>query len=185
MTVTAYLESGLRLDLPDGQHFRFAELRSYQRLSGQRLKEMDFAWIRNGRLFLLELRSYAQVTETLTVADFSLIKDRPAPLRFQTLIDKVTDSLLLLLAVWSGTEKGKEVKSEIPIDARSCLPLKLVIAVDLPAHLAHHLPALRDSLNDCLRGRIAVADVRNVTLLDYGRLLAHPEFKDLVSDATE
>lgn len=60
--MATYVESGLCLDLPDGQHFRFADLPAYKALSGQHLKEMDFAWIADGKLVLLEVRSYAQIT---------------------------------------------------------------------------------------------------------------------------
>lgn len=175
-----YNESGLRLDLPDGQHFRFVDLPAYKPLSGQHLKEMDFAWIAGGKLFLLEVRSYAQITETLIGADFIPVKGQPTPYRYQALIDKVTDSLLMMLAAWAGTDCGREIRTALPATTKSRLPLKLVIAVELPAHLAVHLPGLRDSLNERLRGRIALADVRSVALLDYSRLLAHPLFSAFI-----
>ena len=54
------------------------------------------------------------------------------------------------------------------------------MAVDLPASLAIHLPALRDKLNERMRGRLALADVASVALLDYVRLLAHPLFSSRI-----
>ena len=95
-------ESGLTLDLPDGLHFRFADLLAYKLLSGQNLKEMDFAWIDGGKLFLLEVRSYTQVSTTLTGADLIPLKGQAVPHRFEALIDKLTDSLLMLLAAFAG-----------------------------------------------------------------------------------
>ncbi|CAN5467714.1 hypothetical protein BH10PSE16_BH10PSE16_04500 [soil metagenome] len=178
--MATYLESGLRLDLPDGQHFRFADLPAYQALSSYRLKEMDFAWLDGGKLFLLEVRSYAQVTETLTGAHFVPAKGQPAPFRYEALIDKVTDSLLMLLAAWAGSASGQALREGLPEGAKSRLPLKLVIAVDLPAKLAIHLQGLRDSLNARLRGRMALADVRNVVLIDYARLVADPRFSAFI-----
>ena len=178
--MATYIESGLCLDLPDGQHFRFADLPPYKALSGQHLKEMDFAWISNGQLILLEVRSYAQVTETLTGTDFLPIKNQPSPRRYQVLIDKVTDSLLMMLAVWSNSDRGQALQALLPVGARGKLPLKLVIAVDLPAHLVVHLQGLRDSLNERLRGRIALADVRNVVLIDYARLVVDPMFSGFI-----
>jgi hypothetical protein len=56
-----------------------------------------------------------------------------------------------------------------------------VIAVELPAALTVHLQGLRDSLNARLRGRVALADVRSVVLIDYGRLVSDPVFKGFVS----
>jgi len=176
--VTTYIESGLRLDLPDGQHFRFADLPPYKALCGQHLKEMDFAWIVDGKLVLLEVRSYAQITETLTAADFFPTKGQSSPRRYQVLIDKVTDSLLMMLAVWTNSAQGHAIK--MPVSLRCKLPLILVIAVDLPTNLVVHLQGLRDTLNERLRGRMALADVRNVVLIDYARLVAAPMFSKFI-----
>lgn len=71
---TRYLESGLQLDLPSEQHFRFADLPAYKKLGGQKLKEMDFAWTDTGKLILLEVRSYAETSAVLGQADFVPIK---------------------------------------------------------------------------------------------------------------
>lgn len=178
--MATYTESGLKVELPEGQHFRFADLPAYRALSGQHLKEMDFAWVHDGTLFLLEVRSYAQVTTTLTGADLLPVKGQPAPFRHQALIDKVTDSLLMLLAAWADTERGKAIRTSLPAPAQSKLPIKLIIAVELPAALSVHLQGLRDSLNDRLRGRIALADVRSVVLIDYTRLVTNPLFSPFI-----
>lgn len=175
-----YLESGLQLDLPDGHHFRFADIPTYKSLSGQNLKEMDFAWLANGHLFLLEVRSYTQLTSTLVGSDFIPVKGQAEPFRYKTLIDKVTDSLLMLLAAWAGSNKGQLIRNQLPVAAQLKLPLKLVIAVELPLQLSIHLQALRDSLNERLRGRMALADVSSVTLLDYTRLVSNPMFSPFI-----
>lgn len=170
--MATYVESGLRVELPAGQHFRFADLPAYKPLSGQRLKEMDFAWIENGKLYLLEVRSYVDMVDLLAPADFVPAKDQPTPYRFQALIDKVTDSLLMMLAVWADTEHGGKIGASFPLAARARLPLKLIIAVDLPEHLVVHLQALRDSLNERLRGRISLADIGNIAVMDCSRLVS-------------
>lgn len=179
--MTVYIESGLRLDLPNDQHFRFADLPPYQSVSGQYVKEMDFAWVSNGKLFLLEVRSYSQVTTTLTGADFVPTQGQPVPHRFQSLIDKITDSTLMLLAAWAGSAWGQQLTAAMPLDARPRMPLKLVIAIDLPGALAIHLQGLRDSLNARLRGRVALADVRSVVLIDYAHLINDPAFNGRVT----
>ena len=175
-----YNESGLTLDLPDGLHFRFADLPAYQLLKAHHLKEMDFAWIDGGKLFLLEVRSYTQVSNTLTGADFVPVKGQARPYRYESLIDKLTDSLLMLLAAWADTDKGKSIKAGLPAAAQQRLPLKLVIAVELPSSLSVHLIGLRDSLNARMRSRVALADVRTVVLVDYTRLVANPLFSSIV-----
>ena len=175
-----YNDSGLTFDLPDGQHFQFAQLAAYKRLSGQHLKEMDFAWVAQGKLYMLEVRSYAQVGSTLAGADLVAMSGDAKPYRFEALIDKLTDSLMMLLAAWADTAVGQSIKAGLRVAARSRLPLKLVIALDLPAALTVHLPVLRDSLNERMRGRMALADVRSVTLIDYPRLLANPIFSAFI-----
>ncbi len=112
----------------------------------------------------------------LAGADLVALNGGAKPYRYQALIDKLTDSLLMLLAAWADTDLGLTIKAELPLLARSRLPLKLVIALDLPAELTVHLPVLRDSLNERMRGRMALADVRGVALIDYPRLLANPVF---------
>lgn len=176
-----YQESGLRFDLPDGQHFRFADLAAYKAVSGLSMKEMDFAWIEGGRLFLLEVRSYAQVGTTLTGADFLPAQGQATPFRFQALIDKVTDTTLMLLAAWAGTAWGAQLRADLPTAARTPLPLKLIIAVELPPTLTMHLQGLRDSLNARLQGRVGIADVPRIALVDYGRLVADPVFGGRIS----
>ena len=127
------------------------------------------------------MRSYSQVTTTLTGSDFVPAKGQPVPHRFQALIDKVTDSALMLLAAWAGSTWGQQLKAALPVPAQSVLPLKLVIAVDLPAPLTVHLQGLRDSLNARLQGRVATAGASRVVLIDYARLTSDPAFNTMVT----
>jgi hypothetical protein len=172
--VATYVESGLELNLPDGEHFRFASMATYSQVSGQQVKEMDFAWLHDGKLWLLEVKDFKQVTDPLTMGDFVAVGGKPAPRRFEDLVTKVTDSLLMLLAAWAQSGWGRKLAAELPAAARRPMPLKLIVAIELPAALAVHLGALKTALNDRLRGRVAMADVPVVTLLDYARLAANP-----------
>jgi hypothetical protein len=180
-----FIESGLRLDLPDETSFRFADTEAYNAVKGLSLKEMDFAWVDAGKLFVLEVRSYARVTETLSPTDFIPVKGQAEPYRFSALVDKITDSLLMLLSAWAGTAWGRKLKAELPKAARARMPVKLVVAVELPPGLIVHLQALRDSLNARLKGRVALADVKSVALIDYGRLISEPTFNGFVRRAPE
>nr|WP_259374462.1 hypothetical protein [Calidifontimicrobium sp. SYSU G02091] len=164
----------MEVNLPDGAHFRFESLPTYVQVSGQQVKEMDFAWLHNGKLWLLEVKDFKQVTDSLTKDDFVATKGQPAPRRFEELVTKITDSLLMLLAAWAQTGWGKKLAAELPAPARKAVPLKLIVAIELPVALAVHLGALKTALNDRLRGRVAMVDVPVVTLLDYTRLAAHP-----------
>lgn len=151
----SYSESGLTVTLPTDSGFRFAELSGYLNLSGKHLKEMDFGWAANGHLWLLELRGYSQLPEeaNLTAGDFVLPhasrgddESRRSQWRFVTLVEKVTDSLLMLGAVWGGTPAGRELAAGMPEAVRRPLPVKVLVGLDLPPGLAVHLGAIRDSL---------------------------------------
>ena len=178
--MATYTESGLSLDLPDGAHFRFADLAAYRRLCGQKLKEMDFAWLHAGHLWLLEIKDYTKLSDPLTRADLipgeTVDGKRSKPHRFEGLVGKVADSLMMLLATWASTPVGAELASQVPAAARQLLPLKLVIALDVLPGLLPFLGDIKTALNDELRGRLALAGrpAPAVTVLDYDRLLALP-----------
>lgn len=163
-------ESGLRITFPDVSCFRFQDLSLYRSLSGQSLKEMDFAWCYDSRIHLLEIRDYRQIDSVLNLHDLVPSSPGAAPRRFAQLIDKVTDSLLLLLASWAGTQKGSQLLSELPITAQQMTPIRLVIALGLPENLNIHLGTLREAINARLKGRVALADVTRIAVLDYERL---------------
>jgi hypothetical protein len=87
----------------------------------------------------------------------------------------------MLLAAWAGSGWGQQLKAALPAQAQSVMPLKIVIAVELPTALTIHLQGLRDSLNARLQGRIGVGDVPRVVLIDFARLISHPDFNGMVT----
>jgi hypothetical protein len=175
-----YHESGLQLDLPDGAHVRLGSTDSYRPLSGQHLKEMDFAWLHDDRLVLLELKDFSLTTDALSPTDFLPVKEQASPRRFDDLVAKITDTLMMLLAAWGATRWGQGLRAELPEPMRQPLKLVVAVAVNLPAHLKVHLTALRAALNDRVRARLKLADVASVALLDYDTLLQRPTFSPYV-----
>lgn len=174
-----YDESGLRLVLADGEHFRFQDLATYQSLKGQRLKEMDFCWLDRTatqdasnqaqwhRLILLELKEFTGLRSLLHESDLT-----HKAYRFETLINKIVDSLLLLAAAWAGTAKGSQLCADLPMFARQPMRAKVIIGLDLPPSLHPHFGVLRDQLNARMRGRVALFDIERVTLVNYQQLVA-------------
>ncbi|MBC7213752.1 MAG: hypothetical protein H5U28_00850 [Burkholderiaceae bacterium] len=179
--MAVYEESGLRLDLPDGGHFRLAATAGYRPLSGQYLKEMDFSWVHEDKLVLLEVKDFTQTTAMLAAADFVPVKNQPNPWRFDELVGKITDTILMMLASWSGTAWGKSLAAELPAAVRKPIKLVLAVALDLPANLKVYLGALKTALNDRLKGRLKVAGVEAVALMDYDTLISRPTFSPYVS----
>ena len=168
MTDHAFEESGLRLNFPPGKSFRLQDLSSYRCLCGQALKEMDVGWQgQNNQLYLLEVRDYRNLTVHLALDDLVPASKGSPPYRFTALVDKVTDTLLQLLAVRAGTKAGQRLAADMPTFARSRAPLKLIIALGLPDHLRVHMGAIRQRLNVRLKGRLALVDVDSIAVLDY------------------
>lgn len=179
--MAVYEESGLRLDLPDGMHFRLATTTSYRQLSGQSLKEMDFAWVHEGRLVLLEVKDFTETTAMLTETDFVPVKGHPSPWRFDELVGKITDTLMMLLASWSGNDWGQSLRAELPVVLRKPVKLVLAVGLDLPVQLKVYLSALRIALNARLKGRLKLAGVEAVALMDYDTLISRPTFSPYVA----
>jgi hypothetical protein len=104
--MTTYYESGLRLNLPKGEHFRFQDCEVYKLLCGQKLKEMDFGWWQKeqNRLWLIEIKDYAHLS----------IEERLPNHLLDNLVDKATDSLLMLASCWAKTGKGREFSLCLP-----------------------------------------------------------------------
>ncbi len=176
-----YEESGLRFDLPDGAHFRLATTASYRPLSGQSLKEMDFAWLHENKLVLLEVKNFTLTSTPLVATDFVPIKGQPHPWRFDELVNKVTDTLLMLSAGWGRTGWGNGLAEELPNEARVPITLVLGVGLDMPAELKVHLSALRTALNARLQGRLKLIDVQSIALMDYDLMITRPTFSPYVS----
>ncbi|MEA3641702.1 MAG: hypothetical protein VBE63_17440 [Lamprobacter sp.] len=128
---------------------------------------MDFAWYHDSRLCLLEIRDYRNLRSALAATDLVPRSKEAAPHRFTTLVDKVTDSLLMLLAMQANTLKGKQLAADLPTFAKTRKSLTLIIALGLPDNLRVHISSIRTSLNAKIKGRIALADIDSVAVLDY------------------
>jgi hypothetical protein len=104
--MTIYQESGLIITLPDDEHFRFQDCQAYKGLSGANLKEMDFAWWQNETktLWLIEIKEYANLSSEECLPDYLL----------DNLVNKATDSLLMLAAMWSKTNQGLKLAACLP-----------------------------------------------------------------------
>ncbi|HAG82763.1 MAG TPA: hypothetical protein DCL61_16765 [Cyanobacteria bacterium UBA12227] len=90
----------------------------------------------------------------------------------EKLINKITDSLLILSSVWSGSIQGQKICAELPIFCHTfpIQPQKIKIVVVLKitsTHLKPELSPLKTRLLDKLRGRLQLFDITNVTLVDH------------------
>jgi len=159
--MSTYQESGLIITLPDGEHFRFQDCQAYKQLSGVNLKEMDFGWWQTdtNTLWLIELKEYAHLTYEEQLPDYLL----------DNLVNKATDSLLMLAAMWAKTNQGLKLAECLPPVIHQFsgrLKLFFILKIDKIAFKSQ-IGVLKDELKNRLRGRIAFFDVRHVTLVDH------------------
>ncbi len=157
-------ESGLRITLPDGESFRFQDCPSYKTLNGKNLSEIDFGWWDSAKqtFWLLEIKDYSHLTPAERLPNYLLEK----------LTNKVTDSLLILSSIWSGSLQGQEIRAELPTFCHtfpiqpSKIKIVFVLKISNP-HLKLELSPLKTRLRDKLGGRLQVFDITHVTLVDH------------------
>ncbi|MTJ55913.1 hypothetical protein FJR38_26275 [Anabaena sp. UHCC 0253] len=162
--MSVFQESGLQITLPVGENFRFQDCPSYQNLNGQNLSEMDFGWWDAGKntLWLLEVKDYSHLTPLERLPDHLLDK----------LINKATDSLLILASVWFGSLRGKQICGDLPISCQS-FPIqpkniRLVFIIKVTdANIKLQLSPLKTRLRTKLLGRLSLFDISGVTLADH------------------
>jgi hypothetical protein len=155
-----FLESGLKIILPDDHSFRLQDCQVYKKLSGKNLSEMDFGWydITKNILLLLEIKEYSELQPEDKLIERLLPK----------LVDKATDTLLILSSIWSKSAKGQELATDLPVSCQN-FPQRIKIVFVFNIHnpqLKMILPILKTKLNSRLKGRIALFDLRDITLTD-------------------
>jgi len=158
-------ESGFRVSVPESDSFRLADLEPYRELSGRHLKEMDLGWwdVPRARLLLLELKGREIWDE------FDREREGAHAHLLASLETKANDVLLILAAVWSGTETGKRLAALLPPRARAYpgdKKLKLVFLVDTPARRRELLGPVKDALRNRLAGRLALFGAAAIVLAD-------------------
>lgn len=160
----SYQESGIIIELPDGESFRLQDNPAYQKLKGKNLAEMDFAWWDTSQqiLWLLDVKDYSHLTPSERLPDYLLEK----------LINKVTDTLMILSSVWINSEQGQQIKINLPTSCQT-FPLKphrlkivFVLKIQNPT-LKLSLSPLKTSLVSRLKGRLALFDLNHITLVDH------------------
>lgn len=155
-----YEESGLKINLPDGHSFRFQDNPAYQKLKGKQLSEMDFAWWDTDKniLWLLDVKDYSHLSPREKLPEHLL----------DNLSKKVTDSLLILAAIWSNSEQGLKLKNYLPLSCQTYKPLKIIFILKISNKtIKTSLSPLKTKLVNRLQGKLALFDLKNITLVDH------------------
>ncbi len=166
--MAVFEESGLRLTVPDGHWFRFADMAAYRALSGRHLSEMDVGWWDHsaaGTLWVVEIKDYSGLPATEQLPTHLL----------ERLTSKATDVLLLLSAAWLNTNRGQQLRVALPVACRSVplapkrLRLVFVLRVHAPMgpDLQRSFGVLKSALAARMSGRAALFDLEDVSLCDH------------------
>ena len=173
------IESGFKVIVPNATSFRLGENPAYRKLSGLGLKEMDIGWWdnANSKLIFLELKGMDIWQE------FDRKKDTAHAHLVKSLKGKVTDVLLMMAAIWTGTDVGKELSASMP-DLVHQYPgdgsLKLILLIDTPASRKALLLPVKDAINRTIAGRGRLFGVRHITIVDFdsARKMGIPVFRE-------
>jgi hypothetical protein len=163
-----YEESGLRITLPDGECFRFQDCPSYNPLKGKNLTEIDFGWWDSAEdtLHLLEIKDYSGLPASERLPEYLLEK----------LINKVTDTLMLLASVWFSSLQGQQICSDLPASFHKfpLQPKKIKIVINSDIKIRDELSPLKVRLKNKLLGRLKLFDIEHITLVDHETALKMP-----------
>ena len=123
-----FQESGFEFDLPDGRYFQFQNCRTYvTKLGTASVKEMDFAWVKSDQqlLWLMEVKFFSHQGAT----HFDRVKET------RRLQKKITDALMMIAAIWAGTQSGsdllRDIQSTCPNFPVNPVALKPILAIGI------------------------------------------------------
>lgn len=180
-----FVESGIQVDLTGKPHFRFENLNVYngrRGLSGRSVKEMDFCWLDNGRLIMLELKSFSETSEiakqgNISAADFTAYL-------IQETAPKIWDSLLMFSACWLPTQKGLILRNELDPDFHALIEkIHIVIVLDVPEWFKAYFDTLRQRFQIVLNGKLALFDCKNNLTVCMPHQLKRTSLRDYVRPA--
>ena len=138
------VESGITLDFPTADWFRFEKKEPYKSLSGDGFKEMDACWCTTDSdvnvIYAIELKDYSAVN----ALEPNNVNDRK-----YDIVKKCVDSLQMLLAARYQTEFGKELEAEYGVDMHTT-PIRyhLLTIVNITSDKAPMMNTLKD---ECLK----------------------------------
>jgi hypothetical protein len=166
--INVYDESGLKLDFTNMEVFRLADLRTYEKVKGRSVKEIDFIFIHNQKLYFLEIEDFTHPLRKPKQGEVENLTSR--------LIKKSEDTLLLMSSVWIKTQAGQQLRQEgIPAVFSKFQPFTIIHGLDLPTELQEHFEALNSNVTAALSGKISLFDSK-VVVLKYEKLLEYFPF---------
>lgn len=155
-----HCENGVCVDFSNMQYFQFENCQGYIAIKSHGVKEMDFGLQEKGLLWLIELKSYFDLSNPKHQStDISRVDI------FEEKLEKFTQKAIHSLAMLFGSRINTQscLKKSITKNTR----LKLVYIVSVESRYTLHLQPLGDKLRQKLKPYIALYNIDSVTVLDY------------------
>ncbi len=135
---------------------------------------MDVGWVYDGSLYLLELSSRGIYRREISKRELDNASDDTKIDYFTDfLINKATDSLLTLSAIWVNSDKGNELRNDYPEGLQSFNNIDSINIYFLIRAESALIAAFNDSFRGKFRGKLLLFDSANngVMTIDNAREL--------------
>ena len=159
--MAGFTESGITLDFPTDNWFRFEKTEPHKSISCFNFKEMDACWIdyADGKFYAIELKDYTATgsLEPANTAD-----------RKWNITKKVVDTMQMFLAAKYQNTFGQTLENEKNVDLHSsCLEDYFITIINVADSSKGYIGAFKDNCLEALRGYTKVWDNAHVIVMTY------------------
>ena len=140
--MATYIESGISLNFPDENHFRFEKCETYCKLNGFGFKEMDACWfdIENNKFFCVELKDYTLANMRLKSQDI-----------IENLVNKSVHTLQMLNARILNTEFSTGFNDDVSFPFPENAEINLISILKLDKKQKADFNPIRDVIKGRLK----------------------------------
>lgn len=159
--MAGFIESGITLDFPTEDWFRFERTEPHKSISCFNFKEMDACWIdyEDKKFYAIELKDYT-ATGSLELANSANRK--------WNITKKVIDTMQMFLAAKYQSAFGQILESEKNVDLHSsCLEAYFITIINVAESSKGYMGAFKDDCLKTLKGYTKVWDNAHVTVMTY------------------
>ena len=159
MALTDVREDRLVVSVPEDRYFRLEDSPTYKAIKGQKLTEVDFAWMiaNDETLWLMELKD-------LGGSRRPSIADKAGELR-DDLPENIAHAVLMVSTIWAGTRLGQKLKGDIedtfPDFPQEAKPIRGIAVI----HADQYDQATIGALSTAVRSALSAFELETVAVL--------------------
>jgi len=159
-----FTESGITLNFPDSNFFRFATCTGYAALSGNYFKEMDACWYDSSRnlYWLIELKDFTLAT---------LSSPQNVEARAWNLLKKAVDSLCMFLSSRHGYPFDSNLNPCLPAIPNASTEFKFITVVHCSTSQAADIQLLHDSFRSKFKPYADLFGITHYAVIEHSRAI--------------